>query len=359
MMKKTIQKWLVLATLIIAGTACEEDAELTTLQQVNFPDPVEASTDNVLLSADNKYTPVVTFSWENVIYPIEAPVTYTIAFDVEADIYGDTAWEGASRITAGEDVLSISLTGEDLNNMAADLGLAPDTEGQLYVRVEAYMDRYVYSAPISISVTPYTEEVASGQLYMPGAYQGWDPATAAVLNAIEPGVFRGFITFSEGTGLDFKFTPEPDWDTSYGYDSNGNFVLSPESTNLTAPGAGSYMIIVNTNTMTFTMTPYSWGIIGTATPGSWDYDTDMTYDYQNFEWVYTGSLVSGAMKFRLNNDWSTNYGNDDGSNGDITDGTMYLDNGGAHTINVAADYKVTFSVDPDNPATATYSVTQL
>lgn len=356
-MKKIIRNILAVTLLATGFTSCNDDAELTVLQEINFPEPVLATTDHVILNADNKFEDVVTFSWENVSYPIEAPVTYTVAIDLESDIYGETAWENAQRFTVGADVLSQAFTGGELNTLAEDFGLTPEEQSTLYIRVEAYMDRYVYSEPITLDITPYTEEVASGQLYMPGTYQDWNPATAAVLPAIEPGVYRGFITFAEGVGLDFKLTPEPNWDTSYGYDTNGNFALGDTTTNLSAPAAGSYMIVVNTNQMTITITPYSWGIIGTATPGSWDYDTDLSYDYQNMEWVFTGTLNAGAMKFRLNNEWTINYGNDDGSNGEITDGIMYLDNGGAHSINAAGNYKVTFVIDPDNPDTITYSVT--
>ena len=357
-MTRYLKTVTLLAFTMLLCISCEEDAELTTLQEVSFASPIQATPESIILSDANAYQPVLNVSWMDVQFPIEAPVTYTLAIDVAADTFGENGWANAERFVVGEDVLSTSFVGGDLNDIAADLGLESDVEGELVLRVEAYMDRYVYSEPVTIAVTPYTQEVAFGQIYMPGSYQGWDPATAAVLPAIATGVYQGYITILAPQGLGFKFTPEPNWDTFYGLDTNGNFAQGGD-TDLTLPNYGSFQITVNLNTMTYTFTPYSWGIIGPSTPGGWDSDTDMFYDYANFQWKYTGPLNPGALKFRLNDMWPTNYGTEDGNNGEITNGTMYLDNPGAHTINTAGNYEVTFVVDPNNPATATYSVTEL
>ncbi len=356
-MKTYINKLVALAFVILACVSCEDDAELTTLQQVSFSAPVEATPNTIILTSDNSYESVLTVSWLDVVYPIEAPVTYTLAIDVTADTFGENGWANAVRIPVGDDVLSTSILGGDLNDIAAELGLAPDVEGELMLRVEAYMDRYVYSESVPITVTPYVEEVAFGQIYMPGSYQGWDPATAAVLPAIAPGVYQGYITILAPQGLGFKFTTETNWDTFYGLDTNGNFAQGGD-TDLTLPAFGSYQITVNLNLLTYTIVPYSWGIIGPSTPGGWDSDTDMFYDYQNSQWKFVGALNAGALKFRLNNEWTINYGSSEGNNGDISNGTMYLDDGGAHTINTNGNYEVTFIVGPNNPATAIYSVTQ-
>jgi hypothetical protein len=51
------------------------------------------------------------------------------------------------------------------------------------------------------------------------------------------------------------------------------------------------------------------GIIGTATPGGWDNDTDMVQDAADTaKWTLTITLVNGAAKFRANNAWDVNWG---------------------------------------------------
>ena len=357
-MKQYINRLVAFTLIALAFTACEDDADVTTLPNVHFSAPIEATPNNIILSESNSFESVVTVSWTDVVYPISAPVTYTLAIDIGADTLGENGWENAERILVGEDVLSTSILGRDLNDIAAELGLPSDIPGELVLRVEAYMDHFTYSEPIIINVTPYTEEVPTGQIYMPGSYQGWDPATAAVLPAIANGVYRGYITIEAPQGLGFKLTSDTNWDTFYGLDENGNFAQGGD-TDLVFPAYGSYQITVNLNALTYQIVPYSWGIIGPSTPGAWDTDTNMVYDYINSEWNYTGALNAGALKFRLNDAWTTNYGTEEGNNGDIIDGTVYLDNPGAHTINIAGNYEVTFVVDSNNPETATYSVTQL
>lgn len=349
-MKNYIYKLVAALSLVFMATSCDPgDNTLTTLATVTFPAPLTATPDNVVLTAENKYESVITISWPAVAFPVDAPVTYAIQIDVASDTIGATGWANAKRFLVGEDVLSKSFLGSELNDIAKGLGLAIDVPGQLVVRAEATLDHTVYSPTVLFNVTPFTEVITETQIYMPGGYQGWNPATAATLAAIDNGVFQGYITFPVGQ-LEFKFTTGPNWDEFYGADEAGNFAEGGD-TNLVAPAAGSYQVTVNLNTMTYTLTPFSWGVIGTATAGGWDADTDMVYDYQNHVWKFTGALVAGALKFRLNDSWTINYGS---INND--EGIAYLDNSGAHTITEAGNYIVTFVVNPD-PATATYTVT--
>lgn len=355
-MKNYINKIAALFAILVLTASCSDDGELTTLSQVDFPGDIEASPNTVVLTPANKYQAVTAISWQEVVFPIEAPVSYRLEFDIPADTIGTNAWQNATRIEVGEDVLSKSFLGADLNDLALSLGLAEDVAGQIAVRVVATMDRSVYSKSMVLNVTPFVEEITITEIYMPGSYQGWNPATASVLKAIENGVFRGYATFPEGA-LGFKFTPEMNWNQFYGANGNGVIQLGSD-TDFSVPAAGSYQITVNLNTLTWSAVPYTFGIIGTATAGGWDNDTDMTYDHINKRWTFTGSLVPGALKFRLNDAWTTNYGSANGENGEITNGSVLLDNSGAHSINEAGSYTVTFSINP-NPSTAVYTVDKI
>lgn len=352
---KKLRNILSIGLIALAFNSCEDDAALTTMEVVNFPAPVVATPENIVLSEANKFESVVTVSWDHVMFPIAAPVTYTLAIDATANTFGENGWANAIRIPVGADVLSTSILGGDLNDYAHQLGLVPDEAGQLMMRVEAYMDRRVYSEAVAITVTPFTEEIAFGEIYMPGSYNGWDPSTASKLSAISTGVYQGYVTVTSPMGLGFKFTPEQDWDAFYGLDDNGNLALGADG-DLSLPGFGSFQLTVNLNTLTYTIVPYSWGIIGPATTGGWTTDTDMSYDSVLSKWKYVGALMPGAMKFRLNDQWTVNYGTEEGNSGSITDALMFYDNPGAHTILEGGTYEVLFSVDPNNPATATYSV---
>ncbi|SFQ35203.1 SusE domain-containing protein [Flavobacterium akiainvivens] len=354
-MKHYINKLIAGCAVFFMAASCSQDDTLTVLEAVSFEGQVVATPNNVVLTPENRYQAVTTISWDAVQFPVTAPVTYMLQIDVPADTIGSTAWANALSITVGEDVLSKTFQGADLNEIALDFGLPEDVAGELVVRVAATMDRTVYSHAIPLTVTPFVQQITLTQLYLPGQYQGWNPATAATVNAVDVGVFEGLLTFT-ADALEFKFTTTQDWSDFYGPDGNGGLAHMADG-NLSAPGAGTYKIKVDLNTLTYSLTPYSFGIIGTATPSSWDADTDMSWDYQNEQWTWTGSLTAGALKFRFNDQWAVNYGTD--ANGT----TMLFDNQGAHNVTEAGNYTVTFSLPsyPDQgqtfPTEATYSVT--
>src|SRR6187402_1396695 len=114
-MKRYINKLMIIGALAAIGVSCESDGELTTLQEVNFTAEVVASPGTIVLNAENKYDAVTTISWPAVQYPVDAPVTYALQFDVANDTIGATGWSNAKRIEVGEDVLSKSFLGADLN----------------------------------------------------------------------------------------------------------------------------------------------------------------------------------------------------------------------------------------------------
>jgi hypothetical protein len=358
-MKTYIYKLLVLLAVAILAVSCEETAELTTLQQANFTSTLEASTNSIVISDDNSSDPVVAFSWPAVAYPIEAPVTYALQFDLPSDTTGDKAWGKATRLVVGEDVLSKSLVGVELNKIAILLGLPIDVSGKIAVRVESYLDHTAYSEPIILTVTPY-EAKPSGQIIMPGSYQGWNVDTAASFAPISVGIYQGYVTIPVGAGLGFKLNQERNWAQFYGAGASNQDLKNMSDTDFQMPGTGSYQMTVNLKTLKWNAIAYSWGIVGDATAGSWDNSTPMDYNHVTNTWKVTADLVPGNVKFRLNNSWTINYG---AKNND--EGIMYLDNSGAHYVGEAGKYEITFTINDVNPAlngypaTATYTVKKI
>ena len=156
----------------------------------------------------------------------------------------------------------------------------------------------------------------------------------------------GYVTFPEdAASLAFKLTPERDWDVDYG---GGDGTLEQMGDNLSVPEPGTYQLTANLNDLTWSADPYSWGVIGDATVGGWDVDQDLTYDYEQDAWTITTDLTPGEIKFRLNNDWATNYGDDD-----LGDATLNAE-GANIPITTAGTYEVILNVSGDEP---TYSLT--
>ncbi len=360
-MKKYYNQLFLFGTLLFLSTSCEKEALLTSLAVVQFPSGFQASSTSVLVNSQNLSANVMNLSWPEVKYPIAAPVTYALEFDVLADTFGANAWVNSLRVEVGEDVLSKSLLGNTLNDMALNLGLAAGEQGSIVVRVEANLDHKTYSEAIELKITPYVSQIIYPQIYVTGAYQAWDNSTAASLPAIAAGIYQGFLSFPSTQSRDFKLITDRTGTKFYG--GNGGNLVEGSTSNPTVPAYGSYKINVNLNTLTYTTTAYSWGIIGTATAGGWNNSTAMSYDYVLNVWKYRGPLTAGALKFRLNDAWTINYGSKNS-----TDGIIYLDNPGAYDLAEAGNYEVVFAVNDaaistiaiaNFPATGTYTVTKI
>ena len=104
----------------------------------------------------------------------------------------------------------------------------------------------------------------------------------------------------------FKFCTQKNWNgTNYG----GAFFGESEDNIMMTQEAGFYQVDVDLSAKTYTLTPFTIGIIGNATPTGWDSDTNMTYNPEEHCWELKNvTLSDGEMKFRHTNDWSLSWG---------------------------------------------------
>lgn len=102
------------------------------------------------------------------------------------------------------------------------------------------------------------------------------------------------------------------------------------------------------NFYTLKVTPYqpNWGIIGSATPLDWGSSTDMVYNAATGTYSISLGLKTGEFKFRLDNSWTTNYG-DTGNN-------LSLEAGGDNIPVTAGNYTIVA-----NFTTKTYTITPI
>jgi hypothetical protein len=170
-------------------------------------------------------------------------------------------------------------------------------------------------------------------LYMPGDYQGWNPANAPALGSPNSdNNYETYVNIPAGGTYEFKLTNQPDWNgTIYGDGGSGS--LSTSGGNLTFPGAGFYQVKANTSAKTWSVLKTTWSLIGDF--NGWSSDADMTYDAGNKLWKATINVPSnGAFKFRANHDWGLNYG-DTGADGSLeVNGDNVNITAGSHTISL-------------------------
>lgn len=184
-------------------------------------------------------------------------------------------------------------------------------------------------------------------IYVPGGYQvtsgysdnDWAPDAAPMLGSVNSDDnYEGYVYFADAG--EFKFTEGPNWDVNWG-DDGADGILEPNGANLSVAEAGYYKINVNLADMTYTIVKTDWGIIGSATANGWDSDQNMEFDPETKTWIAELDLAAGEIKFRANDGWDINYGDDD------ADGILEA---GAANIAIAegGSYKITMKLEsPD------------
>lgn len=151
-------------------------------------------------------------------------------------------------------------------------------------------------------------------------------------------------------GDEFKFAEMEDFVGQNFGDSDGDGIAELGGDFITfGEQSGFYDITFNDKSLAYTFTFLrfpSIGIIGDATPGGWDSDTDLSDDDGDGIFEINIELTDGEAKFRANDDWAVNWGATD-----FPSGVGELN--GPNIPIVAGTYDVTF-----NPATGEYTFTE-
>ncbi len=161
---------------------------------------------------------------------------------------------------------------------------------------------------------------------------GWDADTDMRDNG--DGTYSILVGLLDG---EVKFRANNDWAINWGSLDFPSGTGTQDGDNIPVT-FGLYNITFNALTGEYAFEEASVGLIGSATPGGWDADTDMAPDANDPSvQTLTVELVDGEAKFRLNDDWGVNWGALD-----FPAGTGVQD--GANIPVTAGSYTVTFNV---------------
>ena len=263
--------------------------------------------------------PVFTYTFEST----GGEMWFAFGDDEAIEAVGDGVWNKLFG-TKGE---STDLSGsfDRRYNLDGDHSFCVDGSSKYY-RFSVNMMDYTYT------ITPinYAEYI-----YEIGNSHGWSQSMP-LYGQNSDGKYQGYYYLDGG----FKFKPNADnWDGDWGQDPNGaaGTLIQEGETDCNAE-AGFYQIDVDLAAMTYSLTKVTnISIIGTVN-GSWDTDTDLTYNTETGAWEVTTSLNAGAMKFRMNHDWAISWG---GANGDPTAfDNLTQNNGKDLDVTEAGTYKI-------------------
>ncbi|QDH79995.1 SusF/SusE family outer membrane protein [Echinicola soli] len=306
---KRLARYILGALPLILAASCSED-----LDPVINSDPTApvltspAAGSSLVLTAEEAATELV-FAYEKTDYGFSAAATYIAQMDLQGN-------EFAAPLEIATSTLSeLSVTYAAFNQKLLAKGLVPGEESAIELRIKSTINSSVadeFSEVIDMQVTPYEVALEYPRLYLPGDYQGWDPANenTIIYSVKSDNVYEGFIHVLGGSG-EFKVNEGPNWDVNYG-DDGGDGTLEENGENIIADGVGTFKLTVDLAAKTYTLgAPLYWGIIGDATPGGWDASTPMEFDADENILTVTVDLGTGVMKFRANDAWDYNYGDED------------------------------------------------
>jgi hypothetical protein len=145
--------------------------------------------------------------------------------------------------------------------------------------------------------------------------------------------WRAIVPLKTGA---FKIRKNNDWGENYGdTGADGKLDSGGDNINITA---GKYLVTFNEHDLTYKIEsiPNIWGLVGSAYNnwGADGPDAEFNRDWRNDGvWILKNvKLLAGDYKFRDNNDWGTNYG-DNGGDGTLEkDGSNITTTGGIYTI---------------------------
>lgn len=286
------------------------------------PSVLEAEIAEIVLDKDNPSDELALLKWTEPRLVYGEDVTYKVTLKVA---------EGEEQVLSeGGFDMSYSTTVDALNEAVIAAGGAEEAEVEVNFYVYACCPTIPDGVPsnaVTVKVTTYVATF-SEQYYLPGSYQGWNPATAAVLkvSAKVKGLYQGFVdlTTADGADVEFKFCPTDSWDnggdfgfndvtvTTYGDKYTAATAKTTASDNIKVP-SGFYYVRLDKKFGTLAMVQVlNLELIGAFEASeNWGKGVKMTWDASASAWTASQDLVmtkDAEFLIRFNSAWDYKFG---------------------------------------------------
>lgn len=331
-MKNNIINYLkfVPLLLVMIFTSCDNDDVTPEFTLLGASEDLAFSFtagDEYLLSTDTGSNVAERFVWNEVDFGVATEISYQLQGSIDSTF---DAYDSATEYDSGTlSVTNAEVTVSNLYTLATLLGLEAGDSGQVYFRARAFagsgegvdaVDTYSEVMTLNISILEETSSGSGTEISSWGVvgsgYNNWGAyADAPFYTTDTDGVIVSYVTLVDG---EIKFRENNDWANDFG-DDDADGTLDTGGANI-AVTAGDYKITLNLNDNTYTIEEYSWGVVGSgynewgATP-----DAKFYYDYTSDTFTVGVKLVEGEIKFRMNNEWSVDFG-DSGADGTLDSG---------------------------------------
>ena len=140
-----------------------------------------------------------------------------------------------------------------------DWGEDPENPGSIIQENEVNVSGYAAGKYlITVDFNTLTYKLSSiDNLFLVGSLTGWDPATSLPMGEASLGVFSIIVDLPDGA--EFKFLPQnTGWDGDWGEDAaNLGRIVQDDEQNLAGYAAGKYVVAVNFNTLSYSVSSVS------------------------------------------------------------------------------------------------------
>lgn len=278
----------------------------------------------------------IAFNWTAADFGVQLAVNYILQIDRLTGDFSNPV------IVSQTPFLGDTLTSAQFNASLIALELIPETASPVKARVIAEIRGTpivpASSSVVNMTVTPFE---AKDNIFLVGQHNGWNPATAVRMNRNLPGLRYELYLNLTAVDQGFKILPTlGSWAGDIGEDpANPGRLTATGERNMQVTTPGFWRIRVDLAAMTWSSLRTHWGVIGSATPGGWGSDTDMTFNAATGLWELTVPLTVGEIKFRANDGWDLNFGAA-GAPGVLSEGGPNI------AIATAGNYTITLNLNP-------------
>lgn len=346
-MRTWLNKMMLVGVAAIAFLSCKKD-EVKTVLNVGSAPALTSSVATLVLLQANANNDAVKFTYTPATFGFDAAVTYVLQI-----AKGGTNFASASTTEVGlnnTSPLEKSFKVIDFNRELLKIinyGTATPVEVRVKASVAAAAPA-TYSNVVTITVTAYRDIITyafPNALNIAGNFQGWDPGTAPQIVKQNNGGYNGFegyIIFN-ATSPEFKMVKGNNWGAG-DFGSAGAGILGDGGSNLTLPSGGVgltgyWRIRAQLNATpppvgTWTWTKINtWGIIGAF--NGWSVSVPLTFNTSTGVWSITRDMPAGEFKFRANDDWGINLGDNNADFKPEYDGSnLNISAAGSYTISL-------------------------
>ncbi|MDO9255794.1 MAG: SusE domain-containing protein [Bacteroidales bacterium] len=338
-MKKNLIIYLTVIGLIGFLSSCNKDETMVVIL-ASPTAPALTTVPELSLSRVNG-TDTLTFVGTPVEVGFQASVTYFL----EACSTGDNFVHVTSIMSANKD-FAFKITVSDLNGI-----LLRSFEADKVTSAD-FRIRSVLVADVGTGVAPlvYSSSVISADVKPYGLPRlnliGLD-GDLKIESALGDGQYAGIIKLD--ITKPFKLY-DPEANISYG--DNGG-VLAVNGADIIPGVSGYHNVVADTKALTYKLTQFEIGLIGSATPNAWNSpDTKMDYDSKTGTWYINNvDLIEGEIKFRFNDGWAWNLG--------WNAAKTALEHNGANIAVTAGNYNIRLTITQFvAPETGTFTITK-